>query len=162
MNPSQAEKRALEQSAIELFIYLMNEHYDINYRLVQMQDKPDALLEDSKGNQMGIEITHLFYDADEARLLMGRLNHRLEGDMFLEKLIMELNKLIIRKEEKIKNYHQGYDLSLLIRNASPIYTMRDFLKARALIKKPKGLFKQVWFLSFNENNEWELYNLQSR
>jgi len=44
----------------------------ILHKTLYQQEKPDAVLMDSRGNKLGLEITHLFYSEQEARQLLQR------------------------------------------------------------------------------------------
>lgn len=155
----QTEKKDLERQAIQLFVQIYNCNHDSKYRLLYMQERPDSVLEAGQGNRLGMEITHLFYDSDEAKKLLGRSKSKKDVTKSPEKLIDELNELISRKESKKKLYSSDYPISLLIRNMSPLYTMSDFIAASEHIYKPNHVFEDVWFLAKGGSEEWLLYNL---
>ncbi|OEF95710.1 hypothetical protein [Desulfuribacillus alkaliarsenatis] len=154
-----SEKKDLERTAIQLFIDIYNCNYESKYRLLYMQEQPDSVIEDENRNKLGVEITHLFYDASEAKRILGRSKHKTKTDKDLSQLIKELNGLLTTKEEKKQLYSGEYPISLLIRNMSSLYRMSDIIAAYKHIKIPQGEFKDVWFLSRGATNEWLLYNL---
>lgn len=156
------EKLALERAAIREFIRLYNDRHVIKLRLLYQHDRPDAVLQDSRGSKLGLEITHLFYDAAEAKKLLGRPDSSTAGPtgpISLAHLIAQLNELIRRKESKIKAYDPAYPISLLIRNASPTFRLSEIWAAREHIHKPAELFVDTWFLTRDGTPDWMLVNL---
>ncbi len=155
------EKKSLERAAIELFIAIYNANNERQYRLLYQQERPDAVLEDKLlRSKLGMEITHLFYDAEEAKMLLGRSMQSIHDPESLENLIAGLNHLIAVKEEKRNGYSKAYPVSLLIRNVSPVFGMSDILGIRDRIVRPKAEFEDVWLLSRDAANEWLLLNLE--
>ena len=154
-----AEKKTLELSAIELFLLIYNKNHSDPHRLLRLQDQPDAVLEDEEGNPLGMEITHLFYDSLEAKMLMGKTDSRELPPEHLDFLIAGLNNLIHAKEEKRMYYSHDYPVSLLIRNTSLIFGLSDLLRKKSLIYKSTGFFKDIWLLSRDDSSEWFLFNL---
>lgn len=153
------EKKQLERQAIKLFMQLYNANYPIPYRLLYMHDKPDAVLEDLNQGKLGMEITHLFYDYEEAKRLLGRADGGAQGGQSLDTLIRELNQLIETKVEKKRNYAQTYPVSLLIRNTSETFGMSDILRVKDKIRHSKETFVDLWLLSRDGEDEWFMYNL---
>ncbi|MFC0214129.1 hypothetical protein ACFFK0_17005 [Paenibacillus chartarius] len=154
------EKKLLERTAIRIFLQRHNERYEPAMRLLYQQERPDAVLENTKTRgKIGLEITHLFYDEYEAKMVLGRqatMQCEIGG---LDKLIGELNERIRVKEGKFAAYSHDYPLSLLIRNASPAFRLTDILERKELICKSAGLFEHIWFLSRDGGDEWLLAEL---
>ena len=48
MNKHEDQKKAMEQAAIDIFLDLYNVNNEVPLRMVQQQEKPDALLEDAE------------------------------------------------------------------------------------------------------------------
>jgi hypothetical protein len=159
MEKHNKEKRALERAAVHHFLRIYNQNHEIRYRLLYQHDKPDAVLQDSKQRKLGLEITHLFYDAEEAKMLLGRSNRTAHGPETLDNWLAELNGLIRKKEEKRHGYESSYPISLLIRNASPVFGMSDLLNAKDGVYRPSNLFQQIWFLSRDGSADWLLIDL---
>jgi hypothetical protein len=153
------EKTRMERAAIDLFIDIYNTNHELKYRLLYAQEKPDAVLQDSKQNKLGMEITHLFYDEKEAKMLLGRSEPSFNGPQRLECLVDELNDLIRTKEKKKRAYSEDYPISLLIRNASPFFGMSDILSVKHLLYRPNAVFNDVWFLSRDGTSDWLLINM---
>lgn len=153
------EKVALEEAAINIFINLYNFNRKDDLRVVKKQECPDYILKNKKENLLGIEVTHLFYDAEEVKILFDRSNKKLHGLENSINYIETLNKLLKKKEQKIDKYDAIYPIALLIRNASPLYGMSDFLRYKTAIYKPEK-YSHIWFVSKDgNNNEWLLKDL---
>ena len=69
---TQNEKRLMEIAAIQIFLQHYNQINGSDYSLLRMQERPDALITNSQGVILGIEVTHLFYEPYEAKMLLGR------------------------------------------------------------------------------------------
>ncbi|MFD0695628.1 hypothetical protein ACFQZT_16125 [Paenibacillus sp. GCM10027628] len=158
MNKHEAEKKALEQTAIDIFLELYNLNNEQPLRLVRQQEKPDALLEDAQQNGIGLEVTHLFYDAEEARL-MSRSELPKPGMEGLDQFIKVINDRVRSKEEKFKDYSHEYPCMLLIRNISLLFGMSDVLGKKHKLVLPRGHFTKVWLLSRDFTPDWLLVNL---
>ncbi|SDN38772.1 hypothetical protein SAMN04487897_102737 [Paenibacillus sp. yr247] len=159
MNKHEDEKKALEQVAIDIFLELYNVNNKVTLRMVQQQEKPDALLEDARNNRVGLEVTHLFYDTEEARLMMSRSELTKPGAEVLDTFLQVINDRIQSKEQKFKDYSQDYPCMLLIRNVSLLFGMSDILGRKHKLVLPCGHFTQVWLLSRDFTPDWLLINL---
>ncbi len=154
------EKHQLERTAARIFLRLYNVNHSGKLRLLYQREKPDAVLQRHDQSLLGMEITHLFYDSEEAKLLLGRSKGRVDSKEVVEMLIAELNKRIQIKEAKISQYERDYPIALLIRNVSETFGMSDILRAKEQLYKPQGRFTNVWFLSRDKTDEWLLKDLQ--
>ncbi|WP_052487315.1 hypothetical protein [Gordoniibacillus kamchatkensis] len=154
------EKKALERAAIRTFLQLYNERFEPKFRLLYQQEKPDAVLENRQRGQLGLEITHLFYDAHEAKRTLGRTDEPRREPETIETWLAELNERIRTKEEKFAGYSHKYPLSLLIRNASPEFGLAAVGQWRERIVKPRELFERIWFLSRDGGPDWHLLELK--
>lgn len=157
------EKRYLERAAARIFIDIYNRNHEPKLRLLYQRERPDAVLQiqDSLQRQIGVEITHLFYDSEEAKMLLGRSKVNKHSKEIIELLVKELNHRIQIKETKISTYATEYPIALLIRNASPAFGMSDILREKHLIYKPQAKFTHVWFLSRDGSEEWLLKDLNT-
>ncbi|OXM82847.1 hypothetical protein [Paenibacillus rigui] len=155
------EKRDLERAAAQIFIDIYNNNHDPKLRLLYQRERPDAVVQvqDATLRPIGIEITHLFYDSEEAKMLLGRSKASSHSMELIELLVKELNNRIQVKEAKISTYSSEYPIALLIRNASPAFGMSEILREKHLIYKPQGKFTHVWFLSRDGSSEWLLKDL---
>ncbi|BFT75520.1 hypothetical protein [Paenibacillus sp. P36] len=159
MNKHEEEKKALEQAAIDIFLELFNINNPIALRMVRQQEKPDALLEDANNEQIGLEVTHLFYDLEEARRMMSRSELTKPGAEVLDNFIKVINDRIVSKEQKLQDYSHDYPCMLLIRNVSLLFGMSDVLSFKHKLVPPSGRFTQVWLLSRDFTPDWLLINL---
>jgi len=156
-------KKKLEREAVDLFVRLYNSTADNRLRLLYQQEKPDAVLMDSRGNKLGLEITHLFYSEQEARQLFQRDHRSIICVESIDTLIESLNQLVLRKEAKSTGYSSDYPLALLIRNLSPSFGWSDFNRAWDKIAAPSGAFTEIWLLTkdHSSNEQWHLKSLRS-
>jgi hypothetical protein len=155
------EKRALERAAVKILIEIYNRNHDNKLRLLYQQERPDAVLQDSYHRKIGMEITHLFYDSEEAKRLLGRSIDNIRKLEVIETLIEELNNRIIRKESKIDSYSTAYPIALIIRNVSPAFGMSHILSAKPLIYKPLGKFTNIWLISRDGASDWLIKDLNT-
>ena len=146
MNYHDIEKHALEKAAISWFIQQYNAARNKNYYLLCQQERPDALLANPDGQTIGLEIAHLFYDYQEAKLLLGRSEPVLHGVETLRRLICRLNQLIVKKHEVGSAYCWENPLLLLIRCASPVFTAEDFTDVHDYLEVPRGVYDEIWML----------------
>ncbi|SPF45684.1 conserved hypothetical protein [Candidatus Desulfosporosinus infrequens] len=101
------------------------------------------------GSRLGVEVTHLFYDSEEARLVFGRsseLGHPAED---IEEYIRRLNALLQQKSEKAKGYNHEYPLALLIRVVSPLFHRYDFKVYASRIVVPLSDFVIIWLMFYD-------------
>lgn len=69
------------------------------------------------------------------------------------------HQIFLRKNHRIGYHIRNYPIALLIRNASPVYGMSDFLKYKNAIYKPEK-YSHIWFVSKDgNNNEWLLKDM---
>ncbi|MDY7993100.1 hypothetical protein ACYCSE_01215 [Paenibacillus sp. SEL1] len=153
------EKSALEEAAISNFVDLYNLNREDHLEVIERRERPDYILKSIKDGLVGLEVTHLFYDAAEAKMLFGRSAEEMHGLENSASYIQVLNELLKQKEKKIEKYDAAYPIALLIRNASPIFGMSDFLRNKNAIYKPEK-YTHIWFVSKDGNdNEWSLKDL---
>lgn len=154
-------KKQLERDAVDLFIGLYNQTADNRLRLLYQREKPDAVLMDSRGNKLGLEITHLFYSEQEARQLFQREHRSIICIESIDTLIDSLNQLVVRKEAKSAGYSSDYPLALLIRNLSPSFGWSDFNQAWDKIAAPSAAFIQIWLLIRDLSTDEQLWHLKA-
>jgi hypothetical protein len=152
------EKWLLEQNAAEFFVDALNAQLGTAYVVALHGDRPDIVIEDTNTHhQVGVEVTHLFYDAKEARMLLGRSGPVYNQSENIESYINRLNSLLGQKGEKAKGYADYGELALLVRVASPVFGLDDFNRYESLIEVPQCDYRYIWllFYSFVEN-KWNL------
>jgi hypothetical protein len=154
------EKTLLEDYAINYMIEDYERQTGLKYKIISRQEGPDAIIE-VNGNRMGLEITHLYYDRDEAKILLGRSEYKKHGLERFDRFIYELNELLQKKAIKSYTYNCDYPVSLLIRNCSPIFGLSDFRNSIEHISIPDNKYLNIWFLSRDDNDSlWRLLELQ--
>ncbi|HEY0828343.1 MAG TPA: hypothetical protein VGE40_09630 [Bacilli bacterium] len=154
-------KLQLERDAARLFISIYNQTNINRFRLLYQQEKPDAVLQDSRGHKLGVEITHLFYNESEARQLLKVPPQSFVCIETFDNLVEALNQLILRKEAKSQGYNHNYPLALLIRSLSNNFGWSDFNYAWDKVLKPSSAFTEIWFLARErtDNGQWYLKSL---
>ncbi len=154
MKKTRQDKWNLEREAADLFIHSYNALHGAEFVLTKHIDKPDFVATDKElGLSVGIEITHLFYDEDEARLLLGKTsNHVIADEVVLDKLVSVLNNRLKTKSEKAKHYQYYNDMILVIRVASPVFDKATFDALERYISIPQTtVFDQIWLLFHSES-----------
>lgn len=148
------KKIALEEAAVSIFLNLYNLNRSDHLEILEKRERPDYLLKDINHNPLGLEVTHLFYDSDEARTMLNRSEPKRDKPQNSEGHIEVINKLLKQKEKKLEQYDTDYPISLLVRNASAIFGMSSFLTYKHMIYKPKN-YTHVWLVSKDGNyNDW--------
>ncbi|WP_168123025.1 hypothetical protein [Paenibacillus sp. HB172176] len=159
MNSHNREKYALEEAALQLFLDLYHANHSSRYTCVERRESPDFVLRDDKGESVGAEVAHLFYNAEEARMLLGRSTKKYLALQKIEDLINVLNELMRHKEAKREKYESSYPNILLIRNTSPIWGISDVLRMKGFIQ-PTAAFERIWFISRDGSyKQWVMKNL---
>ena len=143
-----SEKQDLELAACEYFIGSYNAIHHTHLTLGQHRDKPDCVLHDVvTKEQVGVEVTHLYYDAREAKMVLGRLSKQPHGVMNIVQLIAKLNADMVEKTNRAAKYDFEGKLILLIRVASPIFDKQDFEMYEDEINVPSlNPFAEIWLL----------------
>ena len=147
-----SEKQDLELAACMYFIDSYHTIHKANLELVQHRDKPDCVLRDAvTGEQVGVEVTHLYYDGKEAKMVLGRLSKELHGVMTISQLIEKLNADMAEKVNRAAKYDFEGKLILLIRVASPIFDKQDIEMYEDEIAVPKlNTFAEIWLLFWSQ------------
>ena len=159
-----SERENLELAACELFVPLLNELRSTTYAIAKHQDRPDFVIkDDSTESEIGVEVSHLFYDRKEAKMRLGRGEPKKpHGVMNSNTMIAELNHLLQKKASDALEYSFDGQLFLLIRVASVIYDKGDFEMYIEDIVVPCKPFVEIWLLAYAENpvrKAWALLKL---
>lgn len=148
------EKKRLEAAVVEEFLPQFNAINHSTYSLLEIEDheRPDALLEDCTGTRLGLEITHVYHDDQEAKILLGRSPIPFSGLQSFNVLLDILLYRIRKKQKDANSYPCPYPLLLLVRIVSPVFTWRDFQDAvrNGLIQLQPSAFNEVWLLARDE------------
>lgn len=153
--PSQgSEKQLLEYAACQCFLDTYNRLHQTHFELLEHGDKPDFLVRDSQSSEkIGVEVTHLYYDGKEAKMLLGRRPKEPHGVMTMDQLIAQLNSLLYEKVGRAAKYDFEGRLFLLVRVGSPIFDKADFdMWEDEISVPPFNLFDQIWLLFRNQTN----------
>lgn len=147
------EKKLLEEYAVSYFLSELNRIEGQAYVINKHLDKPDFLVNDRlTGEEIGIEVTHLFYDPEEAKMLLDRPRKFDHGSMDIHHLIDRLNRLIQQKAQKAPDYLPISKTILLVRVASPVFDKEDFDRLEQEIIVPENIFWQIWLLFRNSSD----------
>lgn len=159
MKDHNEEKLRLEEDAIELFIHISRTDRGLNYRVVAKQESPDYVLADESENMIGVEVTHIFYDSEEAKMLFGRSDKKTYELEKLDNFIKELNIALKKKGEKGNNYKFDYPLFLLIKNASPFWGLSDIEHYLNNLQVPTDIYREIWLLTKDNSSKWYLVKI---
>jgi len=144
------EKWLIEEGAALALVELLNLQQGTKYEIYKHSDRPDIILENQfDGSRLGVEVTHLFYDSDEARFIFGRSQEKVHSPEHIEEYISRLNALLQQKSEKAKGYNHEYPLALLIRIVSPLFHMLNYNTYESRIVVPTSDFKIIWLLFYD-------------
>ena len=144
------EKWLIEESVALALVELLNLQQGMKYEIVQHSDRPDMIIENQlDGSRLGVEVTHLFYDSDEARFILGRSQEKVHSPEHIEEYISRLNALLQQKSEKAKGYNHEYPLALLIRVVSPLFHMLNYDIYESRIVVPTSDFEIIWLLFYD-------------
>jgi hypothetical protein len=156
-----AFKEGLELGAINTFLEIYNTENQHGYRLVKLDDKPDAIIATTTDDEIGVEIVHIYYDPHEAKLLKGETISPMSTLQSLSaqvdhrpSLLDTLNKEITKKVQKRQNYAHFKVVCLLIRIISPIFGVSDFNRhlQDGDIKIPTEIFDTIWLLAWEDGS----------
>lgn len=144
------EKVRLEKAALDYFIKAYNSLRGTHLEFKEHSDKPDFIVKDSESNQIvGIEVKHLFYDPNEAKILLGRSampNHSL---MSSTELVTTLNKLLKNANESAKKYEFKDKMFLIVRVASPVFDKSPFDMFEGDIINLPTIFSEIWLVFYD-------------
>ncbi len=141
------EKKKLEELAGKYFLTSYNKLLGVNFEIKTQREKPDLKIVDKNTDTtLGIEITHLYYGTDEAKILFGRTTQSMSSIMEPDHLIENLNGLLAEKAGQVKNYDFPYKTLLVVRVASRIFDKSDFDKVEKDIIVPPNIFSEIWLL----------------
>ena len=141
------EKKKLEELAGKYFLNSYNELRKVNFVIKTQREKPDLeIIDTSTDTTLGVEITHLYYGTEEAKILFGRTTQSMSSIMKPGHLIENLNGLLAEKANQVKNYDFPHKILLVIRVASRIFDKSDFDTKEKDIIVPPNIFSEIWLL----------------
>jgi hypothetical protein len=174
LNRSESIKRQLERDAAKHFLRLYEQMYHTPMRNISHNEpsRPDISCH-LDGKPLDLEIAHLYASPSEAKILAREIVEQVQdqrtplspdqkelivSDKELEllnylfdlvamdsqqRLITALTRILTSKGQK------SYDsprVWLVIRNASPLWKIKDFEQCMKQFKIPKHPFEQIWLL----------------
>lgn len=154
------EKWLLEENAALALVEILNIQQGNNYKILMHEDRPDIVIENqTDGKRLGVEVTHLFYDSEEARYVFGRSSQQNfpPNPQYIEEYVRRLNLLLQQKSEKAKGYNHDYPLALLIRVVSPLFHLCNFKVYADSVVVPSSDFDIIWLMFYDfEERRWTL------
>lgn len=145
-----SEKKQLEAAALNEFLPQYNSASSSTYRIksLEAQERPDVILEDENGNLLGLEITHVYHDHQEAKILLGRSPTNFSGLQSLDGLLSQVNAQLQAKASTAATYPAEFPIVLVARVASPIFTWHDLNQALkdGHVSVPPSPFSEIWLL----------------
>lgn len=141
------EKKQLEELAGQYFLDSYNELKKSDFVIKTQREKPDLeIIDKNTDTILGVEITHLYYGTEEAKILFGRTDQSMTSIMEPGHLIENLNALLKEKANQVKNYDFPHKILLVIRVASRIFDKSDFDEVEKDIIVPPNIFSEIWLL----------------
>ncbi len=141
------EKKKLEELAGKYFLNSYNELKKSDFIIKAQREKPDLeIIDKNTHTTLGVEITHLYYGTEEAKILFGRTDQSMSSIMKPGHLIENLNNLLKEKANQVKNYDFPHKILLVIRVASRIFDKSDFDTKEKDIIVPSTIFSEIWLL----------------
>ena len=153
------EKEKLEIAACSTFLVTYNRDSKSDFKIDDdrdKKDKPDLLIKDSKTEEViGVEVSHLYYDKKEAKMLLGRSTEKNHGLMNSDSAIKELNSLLNKKVKQAENYNYDKKLFLVIRVTLIIFNKDTFDMFNDKITIPENNFDQIWLNFYDRSiQDW--------
>lgn len=138
------EKELLEEFAIKYFINQLSRIENNPYTIVEHTDKPDFIIQNEKSREiLAVEIAHLYYDQEEAKMIFGRSKRKVHSGEYGEMYIQRLNSLIADKIKKYGNYDFAGNIILVIRVTSRVFDLNLFRQYYDLIEIPGNMYSQI-------------------
>lgn len=156
------EKARLERAAMLMFVRAMRLTYRRDLRIIEQRERPDFLAMGHPMHLIGVELTHLYHNAEEARFLNGRASEEIHPLTTVDELLDALNRSLHSKAALSYGYEMFDRLWLLIRVTSPEVQKRTILDHWSRIVIPPSAFHQIWMLFYDfDHLDWaDLLRLQ--
>lgn len=154
MNSAQhsEEKRLLEKHSVTAFTRKLEEDGRI-LKYIRHRDMPDTVVSDVHGNEIGVEVTYIFYDEDEARILLGKEPRNRTHRHQEAEIIDILNERLEKKAQKAAGYDFSGKLILLIHSPSPLAEEDTFEKFKKSIVIPESRYSEIWLIVEEEEKD---------
>lgn len=147
------EKKKLELSAVNDFIAKYKNGSRLS--IVKHNDKPDFTLIDKRSSEkIGVEVTYLWYDADEAKMRLREPGTH--NVMTADELIRKLNKCIKSKNLAFQKYKKHDKFFLVILVPQPAFDKSTFDLFEQSINIDNSQYDEIWLVLFNrELGKWQ-------
>ena len=159
-----SEKKEIEQSTAEGFLKLFNARFGSDFKIVNLGDAPDVRCQDSRGNELNIEITLTEDRPRDIQASLGRSSHRgVEALREQNKKVSEgkaeprlsmvsgnvLDQALERIKKKLQNSY-GPNTALVVRDTSGVDWDWDLVIGeleKKLELKRNPFDKGIWVLN---------------
>jgi hypothetical protein len=149
------DKARLERAAMLMFIRAMRLAYERDITIYEQRERPDFWVLDETGRRVGVEITHLYHNEEEARFLNGRALTDIHPITTTNELLDALNHSLLKKAPLSFKYEAPDGLILLIRVTSPQVKKAEILANLARVQLPPAAFDEVWMLFYDfDHLDW--------
>ena len=156
-------KEDAEREILNRFVVAYRKQFGVELMVLEHRDKPDfAVSEGTGGRVLGIEVTGVYQDADEAISEYGTQDGEIEFEGSIDKLLASLNDGLAEKTQKVRQYEFAGQIWLVILIASPIYNSKiDIQSFGTRLVVPDNLFEKIWLIIRNQSDySPELYCLK--
>lgn len=143
------DKARLERAAMLMFLHALRLHHGRELHIVEQRERPDFLVTDERGRQIGVEVTHLYHNEEEARYLNGRATSGIHPLTTVEELLHALNRGLLNKANLSFGYAAPEGLMLLIRVPSPTVQKATILAHRERLLLHPSAFDEIWMLFYD-------------
>lgn len=138
-----------------MFVRAMRLTYKQEWHIYEQRERPDFLMRGPERRWIGIEVTHLYHNAEEARYLNGRTDEEIHPLTTPEELVDALNRGLAKKAELSYGYTPFQRLILLIRVPSPEVRKSRVLEYLPEIVVPASAFDEIWMLFYDYDHlDW--------
>lgn len=143
------EKARLERAAMRMFLRALRLYNGRELHIYEQRERPDFTVVDGWRRPIGVEITHLYHNEEEARYLNGGATgiHPITSD---GELVAALNSSLANKALLSFGYEAPDEgLMLLIRVPSPAVQKTTIIHHLPQIVLPPSAFKEIWMLFYD-------------
>lgn len=149
------EKARLERAAMLMFIRALRLRDERDLAIYEQRERPDFWAIDEMGRRIGVEITHLYHNEEEARFLNGRAYSDFHSITNTDELLDALNRSLQKKAPLSFNYDAPDGLILLIRVTSPQVLRATIEPHLERVLLPPSAFDEVWMLFYDYDHlDW--------
>lgn len=149
------EKARLERAAMLMFVRAMRLTYEQEWHIHEQRERPDFLMRGPLQEWVGIEVTHLYHNEEEARFLNGRADEEIHPLTTSDELLDALNRGLAKKALLSYGYDTFERLILLIRVSSPEVRKARVVEYLPRVVVPTSAFDEIWMLFYDYSHlDW--------